>query len=346
MNSLETKGTNTNIACRPNLLDALWARFTEPFLAGKATSSVASSVDEFGDLADLIPEGSQVMSFDSDYQTLTLIETDAWSAVVSRGSRGSGSITVISDRCETAEAALRTMLERLPPPSVEEGSVPMDFWQLAQRMFTTTRTIESPAWPEIVDHYPPEVGMAILDLMGAELGEVSGRVVLWHGPPGTGKTTAIRSLAGAWRDQARFQIVLDPEQVFSSSGHMMSIILGDDDDLGDRWRVLVIGDADSLVARDGNNGHILSRLLNVGDGIVGQGLRVILLLTANKPPGQLHPALSRPGRCLADTEFRPFNHREAVASFGPGVPNRAQHTLAELMNERNEPAAVSTGQYL
>ena len=93
--------------------------------------------------------------------------------------------------------------------------------------------------------------------MAHKLDGANGRVVLWHGPPGTGKTTAIRALAGAWREQARFQIVLDPETVFSSSSRMMSIILGDGDD-SEEWRVLVLEDADNLVAKEGHDTQLAS----------------------------------------------------------------------------------------
>jgi len=50
-------------------------------------------------------------------------------------------------------------------------------------------------------------------------------------------------------------------------------------------------------------GQGLSRFLNVVDGLVGQGLRILVLVTTNEEIGRLHPAVARPGRCAANILF-------------------------------------------
>jgi ATP-dependent 26S proteasome regulatory subunit len=50
-------------------------------------------------------------------------------------------------------------------------------------------------------------------------------------------------------------------------------------------------------------GAALGRLLNLTDGILGQGSNTLILLTTNELLENLHPALIRPGRCLAQIEF-------------------------------------------
>lgn len=72
----------------------------------------------------------------------------------------------------------------------------------------------------------------------------------------------------------------------------------------------------------------LSRLLNVCDGLLGQGLNVIVLFATNAPLGVIHPAVLCPGRCLATVEFGPFSATE-VAARGTGIDAR-EMTLAEL----------------
>ena len=82
---------------------------------------------------------------------------------------------------------------------------------------------------------------------------------------------------------------------------------GDASDIGKA----VMSVASELGDAKAQAGQGLSRLLNVVDGIIGQGLRVIVLVTTNDDLRQLHPAVSRPGRCLAKVEFVPFTPEEA-----------------------------------
>lgn len=77
----------------------------------------------------------------------------------------------------------------------------------------------------------------------------------------------------------------------------------------------------------------MSRLLNVVDGLIGQGLRILVLLTTNEDVGRLHSALSRPGRCVFRHEFGRLGVEEArawLARRGVGVPVEKPQTLAEL----------------
>ena len=71
---------------------------------------------------------------------------------------------------------------------------------------------------------------------------------------------------------------------------------GDDDRL---WRLLVMEDTGELLSADARErtGQGLSRFLNVVDGLIGQGLRVIVLVTTNEEIKKVHPAVARPGRC-------------------------------------------------
>ena len=50
-------------------------------------------------------------------------------------------------------------------------------------------------------------------------------------------------------------------------------------------------------------GQGLSRLLNVVDGLIGQGLRILVMITTNEDVGALHPAVSRAGRCALAHDF-------------------------------------------
>jgi ATP-dependent 26S proteasome regulatory subunit len=82
-----------------------------------------------------------------------------------------------------------------------------------------------------------------------------------------------------------------------------------------RWRLLILEDTGELLAADARmqSGQGLSRFLNVVDGLIGQGLRILVLVTTNEELGDLHPAISRPGRCAANVLFRKIPVEQANA---------------------------------
>ena len=77
----------------------------------------------------------------------------------------------------------------------------------------------------------------------------------------------------------------------------------------------MLEDTGELLAADAKErtGQGLSRFLNVVDGLIGQGLRVLVLVTTNEELKRLHPAVARPGRCAANVDFRPLAAVEAAA---------------------------------
>jgi len=99
------------------------------------------------------------------------------------------------------------------------------------------------------------------------------------------------------------------------------------------WRLIVAEDFDEYLRADAKqrSGASLGRLLNLCDGILGHGLRVVVLLTTNEDLGSLHPAITRPGRCLSRVQFMPLPVVEARTWLGDDAltpPHPA--TLAEL----------------
>jgi Domain of unknown function (DUF5925) len=101
------------------------------------------------------------------------------------------------------------------------------------------------------------------------------------------------------------------------------------------WRLLVLEDTGELLTPDAKSiiGQGLSRFLNVVDGLIGQGLRVLVLVTTNEEIRTLHPAVARPGRCAANISFRPLEPDEASAwlsAHGVGDAPRESRILASL----------------
>jgi hypothetical protein len=114
----------------------------------------------------------------------------------------------------------------------------------------------------------------------------------------------------------------------------MSVAMDNEDDASQRkWCLLLIEDCDELITQNAKqaSGQALSRLLNLTDGLLAQGRNVLIGLTTNEPVGKLHPAMIRPGRCLAQIEVGALTYPEATGWLGgtAGVRSGGM-TLAEL----------------
>lgn len=246
---------------------------------------------------------------------------------------------------ESAQATLKTLREKLPEIENERtDEIPLRLWWWhrgeAREM---ARTVSVPHWPEIAGNYSRSAAATVTDLIAwREPPSSGGRLVLWHGEPGTGKTTAIRALAGAWRPWADFHFVTDPEAFLTNSNYLLNII-GDDPfrspaarrAKAEKWQVVVLEDAGEFLAPDAKRatGQALSRLLNVSDGVLGQATRTLVLITTNGPLKSLHSALSRPGRCLSEIHFSPLDEAEIKRWAGENqvaMPDRRRATIAEL----------------
>jgi hypothetical protein len=96
---------------------------------------------------------------------------------------------------------------------------------------------------------------------------------------------------------------------------------------------VVVEDVDELLRADARavSGQALSRLLNLTDGLLGQGRNALIAITTNEDLASLHPAVVRPGRCLASIEVGRLPHAEAVRWLGTPIGIGSEGaTLAEL----------------
>jgi hypothetical protein len=230
-----------------------------------------------------------------------------------------------------------------PPPS--GTSVPIGFWhQSARGPRRVNRHIEAQGWDAIRGNYTASVVRAFDELMTLTAAAVHGRLLLLYGPPGTGKTTAVRALARQWRSWCQVDCVLDPETLFRDPAYLMDVALGvDEGSEAERWRLLLMEDCDELIRGDAKRetGQALSRLLNLTDGLLGQGRNVLIALTTNEDVAALHPAIVRPGRCMARVEVGALTREEALGWLGrPDTAVTGPATLAEMFALREGWAPV------
>jgi hypothetical protein len=198
----------------------------------------------------------------------------------------------------------------------------------------------------VAANYPIAVRRALDDLMALREPGRRGRMVLWHGEAGTGKTNAVMALVGAWSTWCDAHIVTDPEKLFEHPDYLLEVMLQRSENRGlsargpngRRWRLIVAEDADEYLRFDARHrsGPALGRLLNATDGILGQGMNTVILLTTNDPVGRLHSAVTRPGRCLAVVKFAKFSPAEARQWLPAQLAGPlGATTLAELFQLRD-----------
>ena len=109
---------------------------------------------------------------------------------------------------------------------------------------------------------------------------------------------------------------------------------------------LILEDAGEFIAADSRHqyGQALAKLLNLSDGLLGQGQKLLFLITTNEEVRNLHPAIVRHGRCLTNLEFPEFSELEArewfVSRGNPPAPLPSKLTLSDLYAATGSQASI------
>ena len=278
-----------------------------------------------------------VASYQSDTWTYLILKFDEVGyAYVTYGFQTLNVMAMAASMAESNEIIDRLKLLFPEYISKDPNVIPVTFWVNGQHgPQSMTRNLDVPTWDEISKNYTESIRDGLSTLMNSEWRPgTSGQLLLWFGDAGTGKTTALRAMAREWKAWCDIHYIVDVEQFFSADGasYMMNVLVGGEDD--EKWRLIVLEDSGELLTTDAkqNIGQALSRFLNIVDGMIGQGLKILVLVTTNEPVGKLHEAVGRPGRCACKINFRSLSPGEVSSWMEEhGVePKNKKMNLAEL----------------
>lgn len=151
---------------------------------------------------------------------------------------------------------------------------------------------------------------------------------LFHGLPGTGKSTYIKSLI---HQQNKKVIFLSPKTAGNLDDMAFTEFLLDNPNC-----VLVIEDAEELIlSRDNNHNSRLSFLLNLTDGLLGESLGIQIIATFNTDLKNIDKALLRKGRLTSIYDFKPLTLDKTnmlLKKLGHNVFVANSLSLADIFN--------------
>ena len=151
---------------------------------------------------------------------------------------------------------------------------------------------------------------------------------LFHGLPGTGKSTYIKYLI---HRQNKKVIFLSPSMAGKLDNIELTNFLLDNQNC-----VLVIEDAEELIlSRDNQHNSKLSFLLNLTDGLLGECLGIQIIATFNTDLKNIDKALLRKGRLTAIYEFKElelFKTNSLLKQLGNDVETKNPMVLADIFN--------------
>jgi hypothetical protein len=155
-------------------------------------------------------------------------------------------------------------------------------------------------------------------------------IILFHGVPGSGKTTYIKYLTRLITDK---EILFIPPSMAESLSEPSIIPFL----MEHKNSVLIVEDAERVIAdREGNGSSMgVSNILNLTDGILGDCLNIQIIATFNMKKEKIDQALLRKGRLIAEHKFDKLSIDDTVRllkHIGKEGTVTEPMTLADIYN--------------
>jgi hypothetical protein len=179
----------------------------------------------------------------------------------------------------------------------------------------------------------------------AQLAKRHSGVTILFGPPGVGKTSYLKMLMARFINRfVFFYLPLSSFEVLSAP-QFVTFWLDQNGRQKGKTKLVIVEDAESLLLpRDERSRAQVSNLLNIGDGFLGQHLKLHVIATTNSAMRKLDEAVLRPGRLMGAREFRRLTRAEArrlAQAKGLTLANPADTwSLAEIYNGQPEVLAA------
>lgn len=163
----------------------------------------------------------------------------------------------------------------------------------------------------------------VLDILNSK----DSGIILFNSIPGCGKTYYIRHLMSLVKKDFLYLEGKTLEHLEDKS--FLEVILGHKDS------IIILEDCEDLLKNRGVNNNSLSTLLNISDGLLGDGLSLKFICTFNTNLKDIDPAILRKGRTRLKYTFDKLSSDKAYLlgqKLGKNIPKGISLTLSEIYN--------------